>query len=82
MRYLWSVIVGVVGAVLASVIWVLFRGFVANLEISRQMQASGGGGIGAVVVVTEVSVLAAALAGFLGGFFWYFRRASRIRQSR
>jgi type III secretory pathway component EscS len=37
-----------------------------------------GGGILEIVVVTEAPVLAAALVGFLVGFVWNLRRASRV----
>jgi hypothetical protein len=80
MRYFKSVVVGLVTALIASVIWVLFREMATRVEISRQIAASGGSGIGAVVVVTEASVLAAALMGFVVGFFWNFRRAPTVRQ--
>jgi hypothetical protein len=82
MRYFRSFIVGLLTALIMSVIWVLFREMAATVEMSRMIAASpeGSGGIAGVVVVTEASVLAAALAGFLVGFLWRFRRASKVRQ--
>jgi hypothetical protein len=79
MLYFKSFIVGLLAALIMSVIWVLFT---AALEVSRMFAASpaGSGGIAGVLVVTEASVLAAALVGFLVGFLWHFRRASRVRQ--
>jgi hypothetical protein len=79
MLYFRSFIVGLVTALITSVFWVLFT---AAVEVSRMFAASpeGSGGIAGVVVVSEASVLAAALVGFLVGFFWNFRRASRVRQ--
>jgi hypothetical protein len=79
MLYFKSFIVGLLAALIMSVIWVLFT---AALEVSRMFATSpeGSGGIAGVLVVTEASVLAAALVGFLVGFFWNFRRASRVRQ--
>ena len=79
MLYFKSFIVGLVTALITSVFWVLFT---AAVEVSRMFAASpeGSGGIAGVVVVTEASVLAGALVGFVVGFFWNFRRASRVRQ--
>ena len=79
MLYFRSFIVGLVTALITSVFWVLFT---AAVEVSRMFAASpeGSGGIAGVVVVSEASVLAAALVGFLVGFLWHFRRASRVRQ--
>jgi hypothetical protein len=82
MLYFKSFIVGLLAALITSVIWMLLREMSAAVEMSRMITASpeGSGGIAGVVVVTEASVLAAALVGFLVGFFWNFRRASRVRQ--
>jgi hypothetical protein len=82
MLYFKSFIVALLAALITSVIWVLFRELTAAVEMSRMIAASpeGSGGIAGVIVVTEASVLAGALVGFVVGFFWNFRRASRVRQ--
>ena len=79
-RYLKSVIVGVAAAVVASVIWVLavfILPVFLPFFISR-FTGSGGSG-GAMASVGSGSILAVALLGFLVGFVWNFRRASRLR---
>jgi hypothetical protein len=82
MLHFKSFIVGLLAALITSVFWVLLRETSAAVEMSRMFAASpeGSGGIAGVVVVSEASVLAAALVGFLVGFLWHFRRASRVRQ--
>ena len=81
MRYLTSVIVGVVGAVIASVIWVLavlILPVFLPFFISR-FTGSGGSGIG---FVGSDSILAVALVGFLIGFVWNLRRSASRTASR
>jgi type II secretory pathway component PulF len=81
MMYLKSILVGIVGAVAASMLWILTV-FVVPLLIQFSMSRdTGSGGIGAVSVGVLDSglVLAAALVGFAIGFFWEHRRLSKSR---
>jgi hypothetical protein len=76
MRYLKSVIVGIVAAVICTVIWVvavLVLPILLPFLISR---FTGSGGVGAASVGSG-SIFAAALVGFVAGFFWKFTRVSR-----
>jgi hypothetical protein len=80
MRYLTSVIVGLAAAVVASAIWVLavfilpvFMPFL----ISRFSGSVGSGG--GAASVGSGSILAVSHVGFLVGFVWNLRRASKLR---
>ena len=80
MRFLKSGIIGFAAALVAAVMWVLAVLIVPvflPLLISRLTGTGGSGGSGASV--GSGSILAAALVGFLVGFVWNFRRASRPR---
>jgi hypothetical protein len=74
MAYVKSVMVGVVGAVIAAVLWVLVA-FVlpvfTPLLVSRVTGSPGGAG----AAIGSGSILAAAVIGFVGGFYWMFRRS-------
>lgn len=59
--------------------WALLCDVWAQIEISQQIRAEGGGGIGAVVVVSSGSVLAVALGDFVIGFRWTLKtRGSQL----
>jgi hypothetical protein len=75
MRYLKSVIVGIVAAVVAAVMWVVAVLVLPILLPFLMSRFTGSGGVGAASVGSG-SILAAALVGFLAGFFWKLTRAS------
>jgi hypothetical protein len=75
-RFLKSILVGFVTAVVSAVLWVVFWLAVPTLVQSRQIASSGSGGLGVVLDATDISFLAPAVVGFLIGFVWTFRRAS------
>ena len=77
MRYFTSIMVGVAAAVVASVIWVLAVLIVPVELLFLISRYTGSGGIGAASVGSG-SILVVALVGFVGGFVWKFRRASRL----
>jgi hypothetical protein len=64
MRFITSVIAGIVGAIVAAVTWV-----VAALVFPLAL--SGGG----FTRISELSILAAALVGFIATFLWRLRAA-------
>jgi hypothetical protein len=78
MRYVTSVVVGVVAALVASVLWVmvvLVLPILVPFLLSR-VTNQGSGGAGASV--GSGSILAAASVGFLLGFLWMLRRPAAI----
>jgi hypothetical protein len=81
MRILKSIGVGVLAAIVAAAGWVAVRLVVTAVAVSPQMTGSGAGGIGFVVDTTDVSFLAPAVVGFLIGFVWTLRRASRAART-
>ena len=78
MMYLKSVLVGIIAAAAASVLWILAVFVIPLVMVLFMSRDTGSGGIGAVSV-DSVSVLAAALVGFAIGFFWEYRRLSKSR---
>ena len=74
MIYLKSVLFGVVGAIVLSVLWIL-AAFVLPLLIPQLLSRIGGGdGAGAAGArITSNSILVAALIGFAAGFYWKFK---------
>ena len=74
MIYLKSVLFGVAGAVVASVLWIL-AAFVLPILIPQVLSRVGGGdGAGvAGASITSNSILLAALLGFAAGFYWKFK---------
>ena len=81
MMYLKSILVGIVGAVAASMLWILTVFVIPLLILLFMSRDTGSGGIGAVSVGVPDSglVLAPALVGFAIGFFWEYRRLSKSR---
>ena len=75
MVYLKSLLVGLAGAVVAPVLWVIgvfVIPIVFQIAVSR---AAGSGGIGAVSMSSN-AILVAALVGFVIGFgaaLWYWQ---------
>ena len=74
MIYLKSVLFGIAGAIVVSVLWVL-AAFVLPMLIPQLLSRLGGGdGVGAAGArITSNSILVAALVGFAAGFYWKFR---------
>ena len=86
MRYVKSMVVGIVTAIVSSFCWVLLRLFMADLNIGRQMldahgRGAGSSGVGFVIDISYLSILAPALIGSVVGFGWIFRRSSRQRHA-
>jgi len=77
--YLRSLVVGIVAAVLASVLWLLVTIGLAVMDFSRRVQG-GAGGVDAVSVGLTGSTPVVALVAFAAGFYWHLRRATRSRQ--
>jgi hypothetical protein len=79
--YLKSALVGIAGALAASVIWVtatLVLPIAAPLLISRISGTEGSGVAGASV--GSGSILIAGLVGFVAGFYWQFRKINASQQ--
>jgi hypothetical protein len=74
MIYLKSVLFGIAGAIVVSVLWIL-AAFVLPILIPQVLSRLGGGdGAGvAGARITSNSILLAALIGFAAGFYWRFR---------
>ena len=80
MIYLKSVLVGIVAALAASVIWiaaVFVLPIAAPILMSRLLGTYGSAGAGASV--SSGSVMIAGLVGFIGGFYWHSRRVTKSR---
>ena len=80
MRYFKSVIVGLVAAVVAVVMWVAVLVLPVLLPLLLHVTGTGSGGVG--FTSDSGSMLAVALVGFLAGFVWNLRSASRLRAHR
>lgn len=78
MRFLKSVVVGVLGAVIGAALWLFVVFFVPLFLPFLISRFTGSGGTG-VAGVGSGSILAVALVGFLLGFAWKFRRTARVR---
>ena len=76
MRYLKSVIVGIVAAVISCRDLGSRSARASHLQLPFLMSRFTGSGGGGAAWVGSGSILAAALVGFLAGFFWKFTRAS------
>ena len=77
MRVVKSVIPGVTTAVVSLVAWI-----VANIVFALMrfeiVARSGAGGLGAVSgAIPELGGLIAMAVGFIGGFYWMWRRSAR-----
>lgn len=78
MIYIKSIAIGIVGAVVAAVLWIV-ASFVLPIVFALLMApAAGSGGIGAVAI-DSVSILGAALIGFTVACYWQLRRLSKRR---
>jgi hypothetical protein len=77
MVYLRSLLVGIVVALAAAALWILavfVLPIAVPLLVSRLPGSEYGTG-GAGAVISEGSILAAALVGLIVGYCWEFRRA-------
>lgn len=79
MMYLKSILVGIVAAIAASVLWILTVFVMPILLPFLMSRVTGSGSAGAGASVGSGSVLVAALVGFGAGFYWHLRRFSRSR---
>ena len=83
MTYLKSILVGIVAAFAASVIWIaamLVLPIAAPLFISRIFGTDGAVGAGAAVGSGSITI--AGIVGFIAGFAWQFRRVNKSRTRR
>jgi hypothetical protein len=80
MIYIKSVVVGVVTAIAAVLLYALalFAYFVLLPIVAEWSTATGSGGIG--IVVSSGPVLGVALVGFVVGFYWKLRSAMRAKR--
>jgi hypothetical protein len=76
--YLKSVLVGIVAALVASVLYIL-AAFVLPLLLPFLLSRIAGTGGTAAATVSEGPVLGIALMAFVVGSYWEFRRVSKIR---
>jgi hypothetical protein len=80
MVYIKSLLVGVIGAIVAAVLWILVS-FILPLcgpVLIARFTSSGSAGT-SVVGISEGSVLLAGLAGFVTAGLWSLRRSRLIR---
>ena len=76
MIYVKSFLFGTGAAIVAAILWILAV-FVLPIVVPFALsRVTGAGGIGAASIGSG-SVLAAALVGFVAGFYWKFRKLSR-----
>ena len=78
MTYFKCTLVGIVTALVASVIWAaatLVLPIAAPFLISRVLGTDGAVGAGAAA--GSGSIMFAGLVGFIAGFYWQFRRANK-----
>ena len=81
MIYLQSILVGLITAVVASLLWIVAV-FVLPIVIPFLIsRITNSGGVG-FASVGSGSILAAGLVGFVIGFYWQFRRLSKRRVER
>jgi hypothetical protein len=74
MIYLKSVATGVVASLLAVVLLVVLEAAAFAVATSWQSRTTGSGGIAGVS--SAMPIVIAAIAGFIAGFWWMFRRQS------
>lgn len=80
MTYLKSVLVGMIAALCASVLYVLAV-FVLPLVLPFLLSRFSGAGVGSAgASFSEASVLAVAVIAFAAGFYWQARRGSAARR--
>ena len=73
MIYVKSVLFGIGAAIAAALLWILAV-FVLPIVVPFALsRVTGAGGVGAASIDSG-SILAAALVGFVAGFFWRMRR--------
>jgi hypothetical protein len=74
MTYLKPIIVGVVAALLAPILWILAKLVLPIAAVLLDSERTGSGAIGLSVGSGELYL--AAIAGFIVGFTWQCRRTS------
>jgi hypothetical protein len=77
MIYVKSLVFGIGAAIVASMLWILavfVLPILAPFLLSRISGSAGAGAAGASI--GSGSILVAALVGFVGGYYWKFRRVS------
>jgi hypothetical protein len=77
MRYIKSVVVGIIAAGVAAVVWVVVVG-VLPIAVPFVIGKFFGTGGTASAYITSGTVLVAALVGFVLGFVWRFRRTPAL----
>jgi hypothetical protein len=76
MIYVKSFLFGTGAAIVAAILWILAV-FVVPIAVPVALsRVTGAGGMGAATIGSG-SILAAALVGFVAGFYWKFRGLSR-----
>ena len=78
MRFLKSLLVGIVAAVIGAALWVFVVFYVPIFLPLLVSRFTGSGGASGASVSSD-SILAVAFVGFLLGFAWMFRRTARVR---
>jgi hypothetical protein len=81
MNYLKGVLVGMVAALIASVLYIVavfVLPILVPFLLSRMAGTGGAGGAGASI--SEGAVLGIAVIAFAAGFYWQLRRGSTVRQ--
>ena len=76
MVYIKAIVAGIVGALAASVLWILVA-FVAPILLTVTLANFGGSGGAGFVSIGSGSILVAALVGFVVGSLWRYRRLAR-----
>jgi hypothetical protein len=74
MPFLKSLLTGIIAALVALIAWIAFR-LVQSVVQSMQI---GAGAVSIGIFLDQIEVLAAALIGFVVGFYWQFRRLHRV----
>jgi len=78
MPLLRSALFGLATAILAVVVWIIAK-FVIPIWVPYLLSRFGNDGLGgATATISSGSILIAAVLGFALGFFWRFRRLSRL----
>jgi hypothetical protein len=76
MIYVKSVLFGTGAAIVAAILWILTV-FVLPIVVPFALSGVTGTGGMSAASIGSGSILAAALVGFVAGFYWKFRRLSR-----
>ena len=77
MSYVRSFLFGTVAAIVVAILWILFV-FVLPIVVPFALSRVTGAGVVGAASIGSGSILLAALVGFAAGFYWKFRRLSRM----